>query len=66
MKRILTMCCLCITFFSVTMAQDFPGSEDHPLLTRYEGARILSYGTNNFTDAGKAKNRRVELVKRLK
>lgn len=32
------------------LAADLPGSSDHPLLPRYEGAEIIAYATQAFTD----------------
>ncbi len=49
MKTIFTA--LVFTFFALNViAQDFKGSEDHPLITRYTGSIITSYATSNYAE----------------
>jgi len=45
---------ICFFFFLPLMAQDFKGSEDHPLIQRYEGSRISSYETISFAATNEA------------
>ncbi len=33
---------------SISYAQDFKGSKDHPLISRYQGSTIKSYAQNNY------------------
>lgn len=50
MLRFNLLTSFCLLFFVSLTAQDFKGSEDHPLIQRYEGSRIVSYGTSNFAE----------------
>ncbi|MDO9619193.1 MAG: DUF4892 domain-containing protein [Pseudomonas sp.] len=42
--------CLSVVWALSVQADDLPGSSDHPLIPRYEGAEIISYVTQAFTD----------------
>ncbi|AZZ94293.1 DUF4892 domain-containing protein [Hahella sp. KA22] len=46
--RSATLLCLFIT--SLAMAGDIPGSEDHPMVSRYAGAEIIKYEKQAFTE----------------
>ncbi len=41
---------LTLALVATSHAADIQGSRDHPLIPRYEGAEIVKYATNEFTD----------------
>lgn len=42
--------CLSVLWAMSVQTDDLPGSSDHPLIPRYEGAEIIAYATQAFTD----------------
>jgi OmpA-OmpF porin, OOP family len=49
MRSVIGLCLNVVWVLSV-QAGDLPGSSDHPLIPRYEGAEIIGYATQAFTD----------------
>ncbi len=51
MKKIFCVTFSFLLFISFTFAQeDYPGSKDHPLLSRYPGSRIVYYSQKQFDE----------------
>lgn len=49
--RAFSVMCLLVGGFASAQANDTPGSKDHPLVGRYEGAEIESYRQDEFNEA---------------
>lgn len=50
MRFVLGFVTLCLFGIGAAHAADVAGSADHPLIPRYEGAEIVKYDTQEFTD----------------